>query len=176
MEDIVKSRIMQIDKYTMRPLDGSDLDALSAIWADTEVTRFLPSRGLPIPRASVNKSLASFINHWEMREYGIWAIEENISSNMVGYCGLRYLDELDEIEVLYGLARSYWGRGIASQATKASILYGFDVINLNKIIAMVLPENKASKRVIEKAGLNYEKQLHIFGLDVLYYSLSRSAA
>ena len=111
-----------------------------------------------------------------MREYGIWATEIDTSSEMVGYCGLRYLDELDEVEILYGLARPYWGRGIATQAAKASISYGFNVSALDKLIAMVLPENVASKRVIEKAGLRYEKQIHMFALDVFYYSLSRNAA
>ena len=170
------NQIIQIDGYTMRPLSVSDLDVLSEIWADTEVTRFLPSRGLPISKAKVEKSLASFVHHWETRKYGIWAIVENVSSSMIGYCGLRYLDELDKVEVVYGLAKAYWGKGIATEAAKASISYGLEVVNLNKIIAMVLPENKASQRVIKKAGLNYEKQLHIFGLDALYYSLSRSAA
>ena len=175
MADPAKPTILQINGYTMRSLCISDLDALAAIWADPEVTRFLPSRGLPILKADVEKSLMSFIHHWQERRYGIWAIEDN-SSEMVGYCGLRYLDELDEVEVLYGLARSYWGKGIATQAAKASISYGFDVVALDRIIALVLPENIASKRVIEKAGLLYEKQIHIFGLDALYYSLSRNTA
>ena len=87
-------QIIQIDGYTMRPLNISDLDVLSAIWADTEVTRFLPSHGLPISKAKVEKSLASFVYHWETRKYGIWAVVENVSSNMIGYWGLRYLDEL----------------------------------------------------------------------------------
>lgn len=175
MADIVEPKILQInDGYTMRPIHISDLDILAVIWADAEVTRFLPSRGLPIPKENVEKSLASFTHHWEMQKYGIWAIIENVSSNMIGYCGLRYLEELNETEVLYGLAKAYWRKGIAFNAAKASISYGFNVANLDKIIAMVLPENKASIIVIEKAGLHYEKQLHIFGLEVLYYSLSRS--
>lgn len=176
MTDSVEPTILQIDGYTMRPLHVSDLDTLAAIWADTEVTRFLPSRGLPIPRAEVEKSLTSFINHWKLREYGIWAIEKDTSFEMAGYCGLRYLNELDEVEILYGLAKPYWGKGIATEAAKVSISYGFNVAALDKIIAMVLPENQASRRVIEKAGLHYEKQIHIFALDVLYYSLSRNAA
>lgn len=177
MANSAKPTILQINGYTMRSLCISDLDTLAAIWADAEVTRFLPSRGIPIPKADVEKSLTSFIHHWKDREYGIWAIEKNISAEkMVGYCGLRYLDELDEVELLYGLAKPYWGRGIATKAAKASISYGFDVAALDKIIAMVLPENQASKRVLEKAGLRYEKQIHMFALDVLYYSLSRNAA
>lgn len=170
MTNPANPKVLHLDDFTMRSLQTSDLDALTAIWADSEVTRFLPSRGIPISRDNTAKSLKSFVKHWQQRGYGIWAIIENCSSQMVGYCGLRYLDELDEVEVLYGLASAYWGRGIATKAAKAAISYGFNVANLDKVIAMALPDNLASRRVIEKAGLEYEKQIHIFNLDVLYYS------
>jgi len=162
--------VLQLDGFIMRPLQFSDLDALAAIWADPEVTRFLPNRGVPISRENTEKSLKSFLEHWQQREYGIWVIVENGSSRIVGYCGLRYLDEMNEVEVLYGLAQAYWGRGLATQAAKAAVSYGFKVANLDKLIAMALPDNLASRRVIEKAGLQYEKQIHMFNLDALYYS------
>lgn len=165
------AKVLQIKDFTMRPLQFSDLDALVAIWADPEVTRFLPSQGTPISRENTEKSLNSLIEHWQQREYGVWAIVENDSSQAIGYCGLRYLDQIKEVEVLYGLAQTYWGRGIATQAAKAAVAYGFNVANLDKIIAMTLPNNFASRRVIGKTGLHYEKQIHMFNLDVLYYSL-----
>ena len=169
------SAVIHINGFIMRPLQSSDLDTLAAIWADPEVTQFLPSCGVPILREGAEKSLTSFIEHWKNRSYGIWAIVEDVSSQMIGYCGLRYLDELNEVEVLYGLARAYWSRGIATQAAKAAISYGFNVANLDRIIAMALPDNQASRRVIEKAGLKYEKQVHMFNLDVLYYSTAHQA-
>ena len=171
MPNPANPKVLQIDNCIMRSLQPSDLDALSAIWADPEVTRFLPSRGVPISRENTEKSLKSFIEHWQQRGYGIWAIIENSSSQMIGYCGLRYLEELDEVEVLYGLTSAYWGRGIATKAAKAAIDYGFNMAKLDKIIGMALPDNLASRRVLEKAGLEYEKQIHIFNLDGLYYSV-----
>ena len=167
--------VLSIAGFTMRPIQLSDLDPLAAIWADPEVTRFLPSRGAPISRENVEKSLHSFVDHWCQRGYGIWAVVADDSAQMLGYCGLRHLDELDEVEVLYGLAKAYWGRGITTQAAKASILYGFNVANLDKVIAMTLPDNKASRRVMEKAGLRYEKQIQIWNLDVLYYAVTDRA-
>lgn len=164
------SAVIPISGLIMRPLQSSDLDSLTTIWADPKVTRFLPSRGIPIPRERVEQSLTSFIDHWKNRSYGVWAIVEDVSSKMIGYCGLRYLNELNEVEVLYGLAKAYWGKGIATQAALAAIAYGFNVANLDRIIAMALPDNQASRRVIEKAGLKYEKQIHIFNLEVFYYS------
>lgn len=165
--------ILEIGSFTMRPIESSDLDALAEIWADPEVTRFLPSRGVAIPREKAEKALFTFVEHWQ-RGYEIWAIVENTSSQMIGYCGLRYLDELSEVEVLYGLSKTYWGRGIATQAAKTAVLYGLNVAKLNRIIAMVLPDNIASKKVIEKAGLQYEKEIYIFNLDALYYSIQQT--
>ena len=167
------SKILQIDGLTMKPLQLSDLDSLTAIWADPEVTKFLPSRGVAIPREKVEKTLASFVEHWQKLGYGIWKIVEDETDKMVGYCGLRYLEELNEVELLYGLAKEYWGKGIATKAAKASVSYGFDEANLDRIIALALPENEASKKVIEKTGFKYEKQIHIFNLDGFYYSIER---
>ncbi|MGB3653693.1 MAG: GNAT family N-acetyltransferase [Rivularia sp. (in: cyanobacteria)] len=114
-----------------------------------------------------------FVEHWQKQRYGIWNIVEDETDKIIGYCGLRYLDELNEVELLYGLAKTYWGKGIATKAAKASVSYGFDVANLDRIIALALPDNEPSKKVIEKAGLQYEKQLDIFNLDALYYSIER---
>ncbi|MEC4814275.1 MAG: GNAT family N-acetyltransferase [Scytonema sp. PMC 1069.18] len=165
----VNEKILQIDDFTMRPFQISDLDALAAIWSDPVVTQFLPSRGARISRENVEKALISFIEHWNTYGYGVWAIEENLSSQMIGYCGLRYLDEMNDIEVLYGLAKDYWGRGIATKAVKAAIDFGLSKSGLRRIIALALPENRASVRVMEKAGFEYEKKIHCFGLDGICY-------
>ena len=172
MAHSIESNI-SLDNFTMRPITISDLEDLAGIWANPEVTRFLPSRGLPISRENTTKSLQSFVKHWQQKKYGVLAIIENISSQMIGYCGLRYLNELDEVEVLYGLAKAYWGKGIATKAAKAVVDFGFEVINLDRVIAMALPDNIASIKVLKNAGLQYEKQIQMFGLDVLYYAIDK---
>ncbi|MDY6897626.1 MAG: GNAT family N-acetyltransferase [Cyanobacteriota bacterium] len=105
------SIIVHLDGLTMEALQLFDLDSLAAIWSDPEVTRFLPSRGVPIPKEKVEKALASFVEHWKERGYGIWKIVEDETNKMVGYSGLRYLEELKEVELLYCLAKTSWGSG-----------------------------------------------------------------
>ena len=167
--------MIEIDELIMRSLQLSDLNTLTEIWSDPKVTQFLPSRGVAIPPDKVKKSLQSFVEHWEERGYGIWAIINKDSDKMIGYCGLRYLDELEEVELVYGLARAYWGRQIITKAASASILFGFEVVKLEKIVAMVLADNYASRRVIEKLGFSYEKQIDIFNLEAMYFSLANNA-
>lgn len=172
MADCADPSILQIGELIMRPLAAGDVDAIATLWADPKITRYLPSRGAPIARENTEAVLAAFVEHWQQRRYGVWAIVKN-SSEVIGYCGLRYLDQLNEVELLYGLAKAHWGRGITTQAAQAAISYGFNIASLDRIIALALPENQASRRVMEKVGLRYEKQIQIFNLEAVYYSIER---
>ena len=157
----------------MQPIQRSNLSVLADIWSDPEVTRFLPSQGKPVSRQNTEKAIASFVDHWQSNQYGVWEILDNASGLMIGYCGLRYLEEIDDTEVLYGLAKDYWGRGIATQAVRAAIAYGFEQAALSRIVALSFPENKASRRVMEKAGLRYEGRISVFGLDAVCYAVEQ---
>lgn len=163
--------VLHLIGITLRPAQLSDLDALAAIWADPEVTRYLPTRSAPIPRERVEQALARYAREWRERGYSVWVIVDDATGQVAGYCGLRYIDDLGEVEVLYGLAKAYWGRGIATQAARAALTFGFDTLGLERIIALAVPGNIASRRVIEKAGLKYEKPVQAFGLDLLLFGL-----
>jgi RimJ/RimL family protein N-acetyltransferase len=76
--------------------------------------------------------------------------------------------------VLYALARRYWGKGLATEGARASLHYGFDHLKLERIMAAALLDNNASRRVMEKIGLRYEKTFQFHGLAVAGYSLSRT--
>ena len=167
------SDAIQLDGFRMQPIQQSSLTALADIWSDPEVTRFLPSQGKPVSRQNTEKAIASFVDHWQSKHYGVWEVLDNKTGLMIGYCGLRYLEEIDDTEVLYGLAKDYWGKGIATQAVRAAIAYGFEQAALGRIVALSFPENKASRRVMEKAGLRYEGRISVFGLEAVCYAIEQ---
>jgi len=98
---------------------------------------------------------------------------EKASGDFVGFCGLKYLDTSSEIEVGYRLAKKFWRRGLATEAARASLRYGFETLGLDRIVAVVQPENAASCRVIEKTGLRYEKDARFYDTDVKYFAITR---
>ena len=77
----------------------------------------------------------------------------------VGFCGLVHPDGQLEAEIKYALKRRHWGRGIATEAAKALLAYGWEVHNLTRIIATVAPANIASHRVLLKAGMKQGRLL-----------------
>ena len=85
------------------------------------------------------------------------------------------MDDTPEIELLYGISSPYWGRGLTQEAVKAVIKHGFEEHHFDRIVGLANIENIASWRVMEKAGMKYEKRTLYNNQDVVFYSLSRSA-
>jgi ribosomal-protein-alanine N-acetyltransferase len=69
----------------------------------------------------------------------------------------------------------YWGMGLGTEAASAALKYGFEVAKLERVVAVAKPENIASRRVMEKVGMNYEKDAYFYNNNVVYYSISQEA-
>lgn len=168
----IETARLQLRQYTL-----DDLDALAQILSNPEVMKYSP-RG-PIPKEKVRQVtqeiLEFFITHWEQHGFGVWAVIYIQTSQLIGHCGLNFLPNSPEVEVLYRFDQLYWNQGVATEATKASLRYGFEEVKLDHIVAITAPEHLASRRVMEKAGLKYEKDAHFYNLDVVYYTLLRAA-
>jgi ribosomal-protein-alanine N-acetyltransferase len=170
-------------RLLIRTLSMSDLESVYSIVSDDDVLRFLPDD-------KMSRAQFSGVLEWLIRCYAhnteakiikfTLAIALKDAGTLVGWCGLGPLEfEQEKIELYYGLAKDFWGQGIATEAGRAMVDYGFNVIGLKEIVAVVSPENMASKRVIEKMGMSFVKQ--VAGLpdqfinyeNDLYYSLTR---
>ena len=155
-------------RLALRAFIPVDIDSLEPMLSDWETIRYFP-RSEPWPREIVEKWVNHHWQHWQDHGYGWWAVASKQGGQLLGWCGLNILDETGETEVLYLLKRAVWGQGLASEAARASVDYGFREVKLDKIVGLVHPENFASQRVLEKCGLTYETKLHMWGMDLLRY-------
>ena len=104
-------------------------------------------------------------------------VEERASGNFIGRIGLMRHDDWpgqDKTEVSWVLDRSCWGRGLATEGARASLRYGFEELGLERIISIIRPENAASRRVAEKAGMTCQGEVRWRGRDVVWYARDRS--
>jgi len=167
--------VIETTRLTLRPFEGGDAGAHAALYADPEVTRFLPGGPFSadeIPARSA-RSLERFAEHWNAYEWGVWAVVDKASRTVVGQCGLNHLPDGSEVELLYALARSTWGRGLATEAGRAALEHGFGSVGLERIVAVARPEHRASRRVMERLGMAYEGDRDLFGMRVVCYARSR---
>jgi RimJ/RimL family protein N-acetyltransferase len=143
------------------------------MYSDSEVTHFL----LGEPDADVATTTRR-VSDAEQRSaqapgLGFWAIEERDSGRIAGAVILKPLGDTEEIEVGYHLARDSWGRGIATEAAQGALRHGFTAVGLDRIVAVVRPDNPRSLRVIAKLGMRHLGQRHHYDSDLEYFALVR---
>ena len=97
--------------------------------------------------------------HWEEHGFGWWMMRHPESGEFIGRGGIRWvsIDGRDRVEVGYGLMSEFWGRGLATELARESLRIGYTVLHLPEIVSFTLPTNLASRRVMEKIGLHYDK-------------------
>ena len=147
--------ILETDRLLLREYVEADAEAFFKLNSDPEVLRFVPDK----PLLNVEQARQTLVDHpiADYRKYGFGrgACILKSTGEQIGFAGLKYLEELGEVDVAYRLMRSHWRMGLATEAALASVRYGFADLGLKRIIGLVMPENIASVRVLEKTGLRY---------------------
>jgi RimJ/RimL family protein N-acetyltransferase len=147
---------LETERLVLRRFTEDDVDNLVALDGDPEVMRFLTG-GKPTPRAAmVNTLLPAFTRYYERSAgYGFWAAIEKASGEFLGWFHFRppQGSPPDEVELGYRLHRAAWGKGYATEGSRALIRKGFTELGVRRVIASTYEENIGSRRVMEKAGM-----------------------
>jgi RimJ/RimL family protein N-acetyltransferase len=155
-------------RLTLRPFTETDAEPLHRILNEVGILRYFP-RPEPPDLARVQRLIAGQLRHWEEHGLGWWAVELCSTSELLGWNGLQYLPDTEEVEVGYLLSRRHWGQGLATEGAQAALRFGVETLGLGSIIGVVHPENIASRRVLAKAGLTFINEADYFGMHVRRY-------
>jgi len=162
-------------RLTLRPIMMRDLESLQRlIYGDADATKYLPT-GKPWPLGETQALVAWWVGQWQARKFGVWAVTETATGEFLGDCGLMYMPSTTHtIELMYSLRKSAWGKGYASEAAQAAVRHGFEQMGLEHIVALAVPENIGSRRVMEKIGMRFDGiTAKYYGADLAAYSLTR---
>lgn len=172
--------IVETPRLLLRPLVPGDLDDLARLYADPEVRRYFPDGTLD--QEQTRDELEWFVNgdNPGYPDCGLWATIERQSGAFIGRCGLlRWeIDGREETEIAYMIAPKFWRRGFGGEVANALVRHGFDRLGFKRLIALIHPDNLASMRTAESAGLAFERMVEFEdGIARLYSirSLIRSA-
>ncbi|NJM71656.1 MAG: GNAT family N-acetyltransferase [Scytonema sp. RU_4_4] len=161
---------IETSRMLLRPLAMVDLDNLADIYRDPEVMKYrLFSQSASLKQTQ--ELLKSYLAHWEQHGFGRWATIYKANQRLIGHCGLEYMPSLNEVEVNYLLAREYWGQGFATESAIALLRYGFETLQFDRLVALAKPENLASLRVMEKIGMQFEKNIQLYGVEWAFYTI-----
>lgn len=167
--------LIETDRLLLREIRLEDSTDMYGLHADPEVQRYTGESPIG-SMEEMEAAIRTRIHNYAKYGYGRWATFLKADMQFVGWAGLAYLPEFDEIDLGYRLLTRYWGMGLATEASRAILRYGFEQLGIERIIAIAMQENKASIRVMEKVGMEFDKlaPYEPGGKDEVWYHCDRA--
>jgi RimJ/RimL family protein N-acetyltransferase len=167
--------MIETARLRLRRLCASDEADLVALDGDPDVMRYVGSpAGVKSPDETIERVRQRIqADHGPL---GFWRVESRAEGTFYGLGALIRMPIGDDIELAYRLVRHAWGRGIASEAGAALVDYAFGTVGLSRLVAVTYPDNRASKRVLDKLGFARHGELDYKGQRTAYYVLARDVS
>ena len=164
---------LQTERLRLSPVAPADREALHALWTEPAVRRFLWDDRV-IDLASVDDLVARSEASFAAEGFGLFALREPGCSALLGAVGIFRLRPGAEPELIYSLATACFGRGLASEASRAVIADAFERLGFARVLARTDPPNLASLEVMKRLGMAYAGEAVEGGLASVSYSLARA--
>jgi len=146
--------VIETNRLLLRKFTEDDAPLLHELNLDPEVIRYTHDPVTDVEHA--RKILMEVIlPQYSLCDHGRWAVHLKPDLKFIGWCGLKYLSETNEVDLGYRFMKKFWGSGYATEAAQACIEYGFASLNLQQIIGRAIPANLGSIRVLEKCGMEF---------------------
>lgn len=166
---------IETDRLLLRMFMESDLEPYREIFHHPEVCRWLGD-GEPPDRMEIWRQLAAILGHWQLRGYGLFAVEEKATGALIGRIGYINPDGWPGLELGWTLAAHRWGQGFATEAAKACLNHGFTEYGFDHVISLIRPKNQRSIAVAERIGEKLEGETELLGHQVLVYGIRNLAS
>ena len=153
--------LVETTRLILRRWNSADLAPYSEICADPDVMEWIGDGSIRT-EAECAQAIASFERFWQNHGFGLFAVEQRETGNLIGFTGLAiptFLPEvLPAVEIGWRFGKSAWGKGYATEAAKASLTFGFEEAKIDRIVSIHQIGNEASGRIMQKLGMRFERQ------------------
>ena len=163
--------IFETPRLLLRRFIEADAPLLLQLNSNPEVLKYLHEPLLE-SEAQALHVINTIIFPQYKNNLGRWAIHLKSNNHFIGWCGLKYLPDSNEIDLGYRLMQQYWGNGYAFEAAKYTVDYGFNQLHLKTIVGRAHVENIASLKILQKVGMQFIKDEVVDNCPVKTYSLT----
>jgi [ribosomal protein S5]-alanine N-acetyltransferase len=162
---------LETERLWLCPWETSDIAAARTVFTDPEVMRYI-NGGVPRSDDEIRESISRQQNHLRSNGFCLWKLLLKPDGRFIGDCGLQplELDGASEIEIGWRLAKDQWGRGLATEAALVALHHAVEYARLQRVIAIAMPQNRASRRIMEKLGMHFERASSKDGFEVVVYA------
>ena len=169
-------KLLETERMHLRLTEMSDIKNMFELDSDSKVMKYI-NGGVPRTLHEIQSNFEKYKDRILDREkdFGCWMADLKETGENIGWFILKPIgDQIPGIEVGYRLKQRFWGKGYATEGSKEMLKHGFDDLKLDNIVAIVEPEHKASRHVLEKSGLKYMKMVDYNEKKICYYKITEN--
>jgi ribosomal-protein-alanine N-acetyltransferase len=149
--------MLETDRLLLRRWNPSDREPFAEMNADPRVMEFFPKC---LSRSESDAFIDRIEEHFDNHGYGLFAAELKVEEKFIGFIGLHVATFQAHftpcVEIGWRIAVPYWGKGLATEGSREVIRYGFEGLGLDALVSFTVPENVASRRLMEKLGMTHD--------------------
>lgn len=145
--------ILETERTFLREMTADDAQNAFELNSDPLVIQF--TGDVSFESVDEARAFLSKYDHYKKYGFGRWAVISKETNEFLGWCGLKYTEELDEFDIGFRFHQRFWNKGFASETARSCIQLGFEKFNMETIVGRAMKENLASIRVLEKSGLTF---------------------
>jgi RimJ/RimL family protein N-acetyltransferase len=172
-------QIYETERMRCEALVPEHLPELLPLLADPRWAATLSTDGLPPAPGGTPEQMRAKTDHWAEHGFGMWLLRDRATNETVGRGGLQHteIEGVDEVEIGWAIAPARWRQGLATELALACIEIAFGDLDLDHVIAYTTPENFASRGVMKKVGMSFQrdfiKRFDGLDLDCVLYRRNR---
>lgn len=162
--------ICETDRLYLRTFTPEDAEHFYNLNLDPEVIQY--TGDVAFENIDASRTFLEQYNHYQLHGFGRWAMIRKSDQAYIGWCGLKYTPEKDEVDIGFRLFKQYWNQGYATEAAEACIKFGFETYKLPKIVGRAMKANETSIRVLQKLGLTFAYSFDFAGNEGVVYEIT----
>lgn len=162
---------LETERTIMRKLTKEDANDFYALNLDEDVLKFTGDKPFDNLQAAID-----FLAHYDQYEkYGVGrlAVIDKETSNFLGWCGIKFSKDENEYDIGFRFFKKYWNKGFATETAKKCLDFGFNNLNIEKIVGRAMKENIGSIRVLEKIGMTFKENFDFEGQGGVIYERTK---
>ncbi|HET6861390.1 MAG TPA: GNAT family N-acetyltransferase [Pyrinomonadaceae bacterium] len=149
--------ILETERLTIRELNDGDAPFILQLLNEPSFIYYIGDKGVRTLEDARQYILNGPVISYERNGFGLNLVSFKETSTPIGMCGLLKRDELPDPDIGFAFLPEYWSKGFGFEAASAVLKYGFEVLRLQRILAITSPDNEGSGRLLTKIGLKYEQ-------------------